>query len=437
MIATSNLQLHSFGNGSGLTLNIGIVGAGIAGLTAAAALSRLGHRVNVYERSSFSSEVGAAINVGPNAAPVLRALGFDVFGANFIEAQGLVRLDAHTLEELEHGSFEDFKNKFNAPLYLSHRVDLHNELKRLALSGSDGFPGARLHLATRVIDVDCENGILKFEDGTTVSHDVVIGADGVHSVVAQCVLGGTIPAIEVKKCAFRFLIPTQKLLDNHITKPLFEDGRIRMQIATAPDRRLVFYPCRNGEIQNFVGVCPVLGKGNESEDWQSGGNVQDLLDMFSTFHPILVEICRNAEDLKFWKLLTRSPIRKWIKGKTIIIGDAVHPMLPQQAQGASQGIEDAGALGIFLSNIQSLEDIPRHLELVQNIRRDRTAAIQLFSNFSPDEPEKMDKQAELYAKGPLPKNRAEFQKWHFHYDILSECRKVMDEFQSSKATASM
>jgi salicylate hydroxylase len=93
--------------------------------------------------------------------------------------QGL-QVNGHTLETTYSLTYEDYERKFHVPWYFSHRVDLHNELKRLALNGSDGFPGAKLHLAKPVVDVDCENGVLKFEDGSTVRKDVIVGADGVH-----------------------------------------------------------------------------------------------------------------------------------------------------------------------------------------------------------------------------------------------------------------
>ncbi|QKX54140.1 uncharacterized protein TRUGW13939_01224 [Talaromyces rugulosus] len=430
-------KFYKFDNGSDVVLDIGIVGAGIAGLTAAATLSRLGHHVDVYERSSFANEIGAAINVGPNAMHVLRAFDFDVVRARFLKVQEGLQVNGHTLETTHSLTYEDYERKFHVPWYFSHRVDLHNELKRLALNGSDGFPGAKLHLAKPLVDVDCENGVLKFEDGSIVRKDVIVGADGVHSVVAQCVLGAEIPASAVGEGAFRFLIPTEKLLKNPITKPLFQDEKVTSHIAAVSDRRIVYYPCRNGEVQNFVGLHPVQVDRKEEEieirkDWQAGGSIQDLLDTFAEFHPALVEVCRNAEDLKLWKLFSRAPISKWTKGKVIIVGDAVHPMLPHQGQAGNQAIEDAGALGVCLSDIRRREDIPLRLELVQNIRRERAAAMQIFSNAGQDQSERIQKEAQLYVKGPIPKNRTEFHQWNFAYDVLTESVEALAAITSSE-----
>ncbi|KAH7128873.1 FAD binding domain-containing protein [Dactylonectria macrodidyma] len=291
MASKASRKVHQFDNESGLVLDIGIVGAGIAGLTTAATLTRLGH--NIYERSRFSNEVGAAVHVGPNAAPVLEALGFDSKRARFLEAQEGVQFNAVTLEEVYRGNFEDFESRFDAPLYFSHRVDLHNELRRLALEPpSEELAGATLYLSSPVAGIDCENGVLTLENGRRFQKDLIIGADGIHSVVARCLLDTDILTGVVNECAYRFLIPTSKLLDNPMTRPLFREDKITSHIAATPDRRLVWYPCRGGEIQNFVGLHPTKPECDIQEDWHATGSIGDLVDTFSTFHPMLVEVCR-------------------------------------------------------------------------------------------------------------------------------------------------
>ncbi|KIM94740.1 hypothetical protein OIDMADRAFT_45659 [Oidiodendron maius Zn] len=389
---------------SGVFLNVGIVGAGIAGLAAAAALSRIGHNVELYERSQFSNEVGAAINLGPNAGPVLEALGFDHERARTMSVAEGIQYEASTLKETYHGNYEHFEYQYGAPWFFVHRVDLHNELKTLALAPSDGFPAVKLNLSTPVVDVNCEAGTLTLADGSTVRKDVIIGADGVHSIVAHRVLGKDIPAASVGECAFRFLIPTETLLQNETTRPLFSGKKTALNIAATCDRRLIWYPCRNGDIQNFVALHPAKDDNKDDEDWQADGKIEDLIQTFEKFHPSLVEVCRNAQDLKLWKLLYRAPIRQWSKGKVIIIGDAAHPMLPHQGQGGNQAIEDAGALAMLLSELQSLEDVPRRLELVQNIRRDRAGAMQILSNAGQDEAHRVEKDAMAYVHGPIPSN---------------------------------
>ncbi|KAM0322529.1 hypothetical protein ACHAQA_009376 [Verticillium albo-atrum] len=307
---------HRFEKTSGLVLDVGIVGAGIAGLTAAASLIRLGHKVTIYEQSRFASELGAAVNIGPNAAPVLDAIGFDEKRARLMEMIEGKQFDGTTMKENYRGRYDNFASKFHAPWYSAHRVDLHSELKRLALEPLEDAAPAILHLASPVVWVDCEAALLKLQDGTEVRKDLIVGADGLHSLVARCVLGADVASVVVKECVYRFLIPTSKLLDSPITKTLFQEDVATIHVAAASHRRLVWYPCRGGDVQNFVALHPSnLGH----------------------------------------------------KGEPAVKED--------QAQAANQAIEDAGALGIFLENVKSYDKIPQRLELVQNTRRDRASAM--------------------------------------------------------------
>ncbi|RYC79582.1 hypothetical protein BFJ63_vAg17533 [Fusarium oxysporum f. sp. narcissi] len=116
---------QEFDNGSGIILDIGIVGAGIAGLTAAAVLGRLGHKIELYEKSRFSNEVGAAINIGPNAGHVLHALGFDNARAQLLKVEGGVQFDAFTMEESYRGSYDDFETRFKFPWYPETKLKRH------------------------------------------------------------------------------------------------------------------------------------------------------------------------------------------------------------------------------------------------------------------------------------------------------------------------
>ncbi|RYC80438.1 hypothetical protein BFJ63_vAg16674 [Fusarium oxysporum f. sp. narcissi] len=427
MTVTTSSTNIAFDNGAGLSLDIGIVGAGIAGLSAAAALARLGHRVDIYERSHFSNEIGAAVNIGPNAGPVMKALGFDITGAKLLEAQEGKQFDAVTMETMYHGNYEDFTSRFGAPWYFSHRVDLHNELRRLAVEPSEKFPGSNLHLGKTVKSVDCEANLVIFQDGTKEHKDVIIAADGIHSVIAPCILGSDIPAASINECAYRFLIPTAKLRENPATAGLFQEDKTTFHVASKADRRLVWYPCRDGQIQNFAGIHPAKAGRQTEEDWHAQGNKNDLLDTFSGFHPSLVEICKSAEELKLWKLQYRAPIDRWTKQGVILIGDAAHPMLPHQGQGANQAIEDAGALGILLSNISDRKDIARRLELVQSLRRKRSSAMQVFSNAGQDQSHRIIKEVQPFMEGPVPKNQGEFHQWNFGYNILQEAQLLLEK----------
>ncbi|KAL1962936.1 hypothetical protein VTN77DRAFT_9032 [Rasamsonia byssochlamydoides] len=309
------------------SLDVGIVGAGIAGLSAAIALSRSGHRVEIFERSHFKSEVGAAIHSSPNATRILKYWGFDFERAQALDLEQHQLRKGDSLELLEVTDLTHIPAKYGDRYLSFHRVDLHNELRRLAVESPLSVCPAKINLGAEVVDVDCEEGIVTLADGSTRRKDLIVAADGVHSRFAYKVTGFDSPAARTGQAAFRFLIPTRKLLDDEETRSLFEDSMGRLTLAVGEDRRLVWYPCRGHEVQNFAGIHPDTGSCHA--DWNSSASREQLLETFSGFHPRLKAICRNADDIKLWPLLSRNPLPTWIKDRLVLVGDAAHPMLPR------------------------------------------------------------------------------------------------------------
>ncbi len=156
----------------------------------------------------------------------------------------------------------------------------------------------------------------------------------------------------------------------------------------------------------------------------------------------LMPVSRHAQDLqdlKLYKLLYRPPLSRWTKGRACLIGDAAHPMLPRksqrgchaklllmcaidQGQGGGMSIEDAGALGVLLSDVQSRDAVPARLELFQSMRYSRASAVQIFSNYGQDQAHKMEEEARPFCSGKVPTSQAEFHQWLFSYDVLQDAR---------------
>ncbi|KDN69152.1 putative FAD dependent oxidoreductase [Colletotrichum sublineola] len=447
-------------------LDIAIIGGGIAGLTAAIALRRAGHTLTIYEKSALNNEIGAAINVQTNASRPLLALGMDPVRARFVTAKGSRRVMGDTLQPVHELDLGAVAEKYGSPWYFAHRVDLHQELKRMA-TADDGGPPITFKLRSEVTnyvgisglldgDVCCTLTIITqdpdgarftLRDGTVVSADLVVVADGIHSGGVEAILGSPNPAFPAAQDNFcyRFLIPMEDVLSDPTTSELLDGAAGGVRMFLGGGKRIVTYPCRDGEVLNCIaifhnewrvsntaGAMDEMGPGEERltvarvTDWHSSVEKSLLLDRFSNFHPSVLSLLEKAGEVKQWPLLYRAPISTWRKGRMILIGDAAHPMLPHQGQGGAQAIEDGIALGVCFSNVTSEAEVPERLKVFEGIRRNRASAVTIFSNAAQDEAGKIREAAsEFVPIDRIPTNPEDFYHFHFDYDIMEDAARHM------------
>ncbi|KAF8848702.1 salicylate hydroxylase [Acephala macrosclerotiorum] len=409
-------------------LKIVIVGAGIAGLSAAIACRRAGHHVEIYERSSLNNELGAAIHIPPNASRGLLAWGFDPVRARLVECTRSYRAHGKSLKTFHETDERYIEAAFGAPWFLVHRVDLHEELKRLAtMVEGEGKP-AVVHLKSEVVSYNPDVGSVTLASGEVITGDLIVAADGVHTSAVEAVLGAPNPALPTTayNFAYRFLISAKDLELDPETSWFTEGENGCMKFFVEEGKRLVSYPCRNKEEHNFVAIFHNKVTGDR-EDWQTSVDKTALLDRYSTFHPSILAVLNKATDIKQWPLLFRAPISPWHKGKLVLIGDTAHPMLPHQGQGGAQAIEDSVALGMILSNCTP-KVLEERLKLFEDIRIKRGSVMQIFSNAGQDEPEKIRKDAAKFISAEeVPKTPEEFFRYNFGYDVVRHSKKVMEE----------
>jgi len=179
-VGSANRDAHSVGtNGTTTVLSCGIIGVGIAGLAAAIALRRAGHNVEIFEKSTFKNEIGAAVTLTPNAMRVLHRWGFDAVRAGTTEKEQYRRLDAETLQVLAHYDFSNVREKFGTPgrehaFAAFHRVDLHEGLRAMVRE-----LGVEVQLGREAVRVDCGEGVVRFRDGGEAKKDLLVVADGI------------------------------------------------------------------------------------------------------------------------------------------------------------------------------------------------------------------------------------------------------------------
>jgi salicylate hydroxylase len=341
-------------------MKIAIIGGGIGGLSAALHLLEAGLDVHVYEQAPRITEIGAGIQISPNASRLLIRLGLkpamDAIGV-FPRAVHQRRWDdGRTLQRAPVGL--EVETTFGAPYYHFHRADLANLL-------ANELPAERVHVGHKLTDLE-QNGdrvTARFDNGATVEADLLVGADGIHSRVRHVVFGPEKPRF-TGCVAWRGLVPAERI--RHL------DIEVASHNWMGPDGHFVHYWVSAGRFMNVV--CVVEHGDWTSDSWTDKGNVADALARYQGWHPTVRELITAFPETYIWALHDRLPLPQWSAGRVTLLGDACHPMLPFMAQGAAQSIEDGAALASLLKGMP--DDVPAALQRYEAIRKPRATRLQ-------------------------------------------------------------
>jgi salicylate hydroxylase len=392
---------------------IAIVGGGIGGLTLAVALRQRGIEADVYEQAPELAEIGAAVALSANSTRELRRLGvLDAVTAVSTEPSELIhrdwrdgsRIAAHPVHENM-----SYQGVCGAPYYGIHRADLQR-----ILSGALG--GAGLHLDHRLTEISDLGGAtgLSFANGRTIEADLVVGADGVRSLVRRFITGRD-DTVYSGTSAFRGIVPVAKL-------PTLPDPKA-IQFWMGPDAHLLHYAIGNdAEYVNFFAVVEYPKVWPHADKWLDSIEPGEAAAAFKGWHPAVIEMVSQHLPVR-WALFGTRPLLHWYRGGVVILGDAAHAMLPHHGQGANTTIEDAITLAELLPG-RAPDGLAPLLAKYQSLRRARTRKIQRSSWITnallhlPDGPQLAERDQQV-ARFP------ESFGWIHQFDALQTARDAM------------
>lgn len=344
-------------------LRIGVIGGGIGGVALARALHRLGIEFHLFERAQGFGEIGAGVQMTPNAVKVLKALGVEegLRRIGFLP-EAMVGRNWETASELFRTPLKDTSIKaFGAEFFHVHRADLHAIL-------CEGLPPAQVTFGVQCTGVQQGEGsaTATFSDGSTFEADLIIGADGIHSAVRGALWGSHKPKFTGHMC-WRALVPVEQ----HPLPFVGPDAAFWM----GPKAHVVTYYVKGGKAVNIVAVA----ESDEwvKESWTEPSSTQELVDAYTGWHSNLIQLFERTDPSQTykWGLFDHDPMARWSSPNVTLLGDAAHPMLPFLSQGAAMALEDSYVLAQALAHFNG--DVPAALEAYEQERRPRTSQVQL------------------------------------------------------------
>lgn len=342
------------------TQTVIVVGGGIGGLAAALALTRQGIAVQLLEQAAHIGEIGAGIQLGPNAFAALDALGVGrTARERAVFTDHIIMMDAVDAKEVVRiDTGEAFRARFGGAYAVIHRADIHLSI----LEAVQQDPLIQFRTSTQIASMSQDERGVEVVDtqGNRYRADAVVGADGVKSVIRERMVGD--PARVTGHVVYRAVVEQDNIpRELRINAPVLWAG---------PHCHLVHYPLRGGQQYNLV----VTFHSREKEEWGvREGSKDEVLSYFQGIHPTPHQMLDRPTSWKRWATADRDPVERWSFGRATILGDAAHPMTQYVAQGACQALEDAVTLGAAVQAAGG--DYEAAFKLYEQARIPRTARV--------------------------------------------------------------
>lgn len=348
-----------------------IIGGGVGGLAAAVALRQRGFEVKIYERSNKLEEVGAGLQVGPNAVKVLYALGLnEALHRNAFEPINMVSIkwdDASLRHRVPLKAIAT--ERYGAPYMTAHRAHIHGMLREALPDDAITLDATCVGALTRG-----DTAAARFADGREVEADAVIGADGIRSAIRAQLFGADRPRFTEMMC-WRCMVPI-----DHVPTRFGPGGSVELARGEyfgwlGPNGHVICYPIGRGEMLNMF--CGHVTDQWVEESWSVPSTRDELLAAYEGWNEALLGIFRHVEYVFKWGIHDRDPVPEWTKGRVTLLGDAAHPTMPTLAQGGNMAIEDGYVLARRLAHHD--DDIDAALRAYVAERQPRTARVTLQS----------------------------------------------------------
>jgi salicylate hydroxylase len=358
-------------------LHVVICGGGIGGLAAAAALRRQGISTTIVEQAPELGEVGAGLQIGPNATRVLYYLGLQ-------SAMDEVSLEVHETvnRRWNDGSIiakttlgASATARYGAPYLQVHRADLHQALLRAAVDPGFAGPPAQIRTSSTAVAIDESDPLrprVMFADGSDLAATVVVGADGIRSMVREHI-GAPTEVIDSGDMAFRTLLDGEAVRRDPATRFIvdWQAGNVWF----GPNGHLVVYPVRRMQLINVVGIGPITA--DVSRDWSRPATYAELMAAYQGWDERVIALLSKADGpIALWAMKHQEPFSRWNRGNIALLGDSAHSMVPYVSQGASQAIEDAAVLAEELANAEA-HNVAGALEAYVQRRAERARTVQI------------------------------------------------------------